>query len=158
MVNQSILQAMITEQTCGDACWHAKEDICRCSCGGRNHGILRTADGERPERTRKIKGAMYQLIAVSPAPEVCECAHDAYEPIDNLHRTIENRAIERKVCTFGDIYYAQGYRMEHLPVFTKTASDGEIERWPELAIWRNSGKWFKPLTLWLRVDFISLKD
>ena len=28
---QTLIQAMITEQTCGDACWHAKEDICRCS-------------------------------------------------------------------------------------------------------------------------------
>jgi len=150
------VKVFITEQTCGDACWHAKEDICRCSCGGRNHGILRSADGIQPSRTRKIKGAMYQLIAVSPSPEVCSCAIDAYRPIENMHKQIENKAIETGLCTFGDIYYAECYRMKHLPVYTKTASASEIERWSELSQWRNCDKWFKPLTLWLRVDMLEL--
>lgn len=56
--------AILTTQTCGDACWHAREDICRCSCGGRNHGCLRTGKGTRPERTSKIDGEMYRLKAV----------------------------------------------------------------------------------------------
>lgn len=38
---KTMLEALYTEHTCGDACWHAHEDICRCSCGGRNHGCLR---------------------------------------------------------------------------------------------------------------------
>ena len=30
----------LTEATCGFNCWLAKEHICRCSCGGKNHGIM----------------------------------------------------------------------------------------------------------------------
>lgn len=64
MVTQSVIQAIMSERTCGEACWEAREDICRCSCGGRNHGIYRTT-GTRPERTRKLNGYRYQLVAVA---------------------------------------------------------------------------------------------
>src|SRR6476660_3896296 len=60
----STLIAYMTEQTCGDACWHAREDICRCSCGGKNHGCLRDANGDQPVRTSRIDGYMYELRAV----------------------------------------------------------------------------------------------
>ncbi len=52
-----------TQSTCGEACWEAREDICRCSCGGKNHGILRKG-GERPQRTRKMQQYRYTLQAV----------------------------------------------------------------------------------------------
>jgi len=154
--NKTILEALYTEQTCGDACWHAKEDICRCSCGGKNHGCLRTEDGEQPARTRRIKDMMYQLVAVSPSPDVCSCANDAYKPIDELHKSIIDRGIAEGKFTFGDIYYAEGYRMHALPCYTKTATDSEIKRWAELSMWRNTDKWFKPLTLWVRIDMLEL--
>ena len=54
--------ALLTGATCGDACWHAREDICRCSCGGKNHGILLGTDGKQPTRTRKIGGKFYEYI------------------------------------------------------------------------------------------------
>jgi hypothetical protein len=50
--------------TCGDHCWHAKELVCRCSCGGANHGILLTKDGIQPQRTRKIDGKFYELVSI----------------------------------------------------------------------------------------------
>ena len=53
----------LTSTTCGFACWEAREEVCRCSCGGRNHGILRDG-GEMPKRTCKIKGFWYELHAV----------------------------------------------------------------------------------------------
>lgn len=56
--------AIMTSQTCGEACWHATEDICRCSCGGKNHGCLRNGDGTQPERTCRIGGLRYKLIGV----------------------------------------------------------------------------------------------
>jgi hypothetical protein len=31
--------ATLTTAPCTSKCWHAEEDVCRCSCGGRNHGI-----------------------------------------------------------------------------------------------------------------------
>lgn len=155
--HKTVLEALYTQHTCGDACWRAKDDICHCSCGGKNHGCLRSEDGEQPARTKRIKGMMYQLAAVSPAPENCSCAVDAYEPIDNLHHTINDNAINSGLCTFGDIHYAEGYRMNNLPCYTKTPSDGEIQRWPEFAAWRDQTvKWFKPVALWVRVDMIHL--
>jgi hypothetical protein len=58
------LVAILTAATCGDGCWHAREEICRCSCGGANHGILTRADGKQPNRTRKVKGELFELVAV----------------------------------------------------------------------------------------------
>ena len=156
--NKDLIQAIYTERTCGDACWRAKDDICHCSCGGRNHGCLRGEHGEQPPRTKKIKGMMYQLIAVSPNPEVCQCANDAWRPIEDQLKTIEDRAIKTGVCTYGDLYYAEGYRWNNLPCYAKTPSDGEIERWAELTLWRNKTNFYKPLCLWLRVDLLQLKD
>jgi hypothetical protein len=43
----SSLFAIMTEATCGEACWSAKEEVCRCSCGGKNHGIYKTDDLQR---------------------------------------------------------------------------------------------------------------
>lgn len=55
--------AIMTSQTCGEACWHAREEVCRCSCGGKNHGCL-SHGGQRPERTSRIDGHLYKLQAV----------------------------------------------------------------------------------------------
>jgi len=55
---------LVPGMTCGAACWMAREDVCRCSCNGVNHGIMRQG-GEQPERTRHKQGIMYQLIAVT---------------------------------------------------------------------------------------------
>ncbi len=52
--------------TCGDHCWHAREVDCRCSCGGKNHGIL-LRGGEVPKRTRKIAGSFYELMEIGTA-------------------------------------------------------------------------------------------
>jgi hypothetical protein len=154
--NQSLIQAMVTEQTCGDACWHAREDICRCSCGGRNHGCLRTEDGQQPSRTRKIKGAMYQLVAVESYES--DNKNTTESRIFNLERNIENEGINLKLWTYGDINWAEGYRMEHLPTFVKTASEDEVKRWPELSQWKevvDKSFWYRPITLWLRIDFVD---
>lgn len=61
------LAAILTGHTCGEACWHARDEVCHCSCGGKNHGILRTKDGTRPERTCKKNGQFYTLAGVAPS-------------------------------------------------------------------------------------------
>ena len=53
-----------TMSTCGEACWEAREDVCRCSCNGKNHGVLRNGN-ERPARTCKIQGYWYELHTVT---------------------------------------------------------------------------------------------
>lgn len=56
------ITSIFSDITCGAGCWEAKEDVCRCSCGGRNHGIhLR---GGSAERTAKIDGKRYKLLQV----------------------------------------------------------------------------------------------
>lgn len=67
--------AALTSQTCGEPCWHAREEICRCSCGGRNHGCLTHADGIAPDRTAKIDGERYKLIAVGNYRDLLPEAH-----------------------------------------------------------------------------------
>lgn len=62
--SRGMVFAVLTSQTCGEACWHAVEDVCRCSCGGKNHGCLRVAGGTRPERTSRIDGHVYKLVGV----------------------------------------------------------------------------------------------
>jgi hypothetical protein len=99
---------------------------------------------------------MYQLVAVSPSPDKCDCAHSAWEPIESLNKAVLHKAIETGLCTYGDINYADGYRMENFPCYVKTATDGEITRWAEFSAWRNSGKWFKPVALWVRMDMLQL--
>ena len=67
-----------SEITCGEGCWSAKDNICVCSCSGRNHGIYRT--GEIPERTSKINGYRYKLIAVGKRS-------DLYPESDKINAT-----------------------------------------------------------------------
>lgn len=71
------LFSAITDATCGEACWSAREDVCRCSCGGKNHGITRNGAGI-PERTRKKQGRVYKLIAVTGYGEACDLAREDY--------------------------------------------------------------------------------
>lgn len=54
----------LLHRTCGDHCWHAREEICRCSCGGVNHGILKDPNNKIPQRTRRIGTTFYVLEAV----------------------------------------------------------------------------------------------
>ena len=63
-IASELIDAVATLQTCGDACWYAKEDTCRCSCIGANHGILKVDGAERPSRTRRVKQDRFDLIAV----------------------------------------------------------------------------------------------
>src|SRR5580692_7655269 len=69
-----MLHHIFSEQTCGEACWSAREDECRCSCGGKNHGILRTATGTRPARESKIAGVRHTLHSVGSYREMMSLA------------------------------------------------------------------------------------
>jgi hypothetical protein len=64
MLNNDVLAAIYTETTCGEACWFAREDTCRCSCNGRNHGCLKVEGAERPPRTRRVQGVRYRMYGI----------------------------------------------------------------------------------------------
>jgi len=110
------LVAILTGHTCGDACWHAREEICRCSCGGKNHGILRTANGVRPVRTRKIDGNFYELVAICiPGTSNAEEKRISDERFPGLDW-----------CGYGD------YRPEKtMPVLARKISESQA-KWPEV--------------------------
>jgi hypothetical protein len=141
MVTQSIIQAMITEQTCGEMCWHAKEDICRCSCGGRNHGVLRTQDGIQPDRTSKIDGDMYTLIGVSK------------DYADIYHKAQEINVAAGKYFVDKQHSYSYTWREtdKHAPARLKPANQSQIERWTELTAYRNIERWEHVYLLWQKV-------
>ncbi len=147
MTQNAVLAAIQTETTCGAACWMALEDICRCSCGGRNHGVLRSANGVQPTRTRKIDGHVYTLLAVEAPDGSCRAV--SMGPIQALEREIVNAAVAAGSWSRYAWASTPGY-----PIKVKTAAAGEVDRWPELAAWREGSKWYpwRPLVAWIRSD------
>ncbi len=54
----------LTTTTCAANCWLAKEDVCRCMCGGANHGALLIDGTEQPTRTMSRQGRRFELVAL----------------------------------------------------------------------------------------------
>lgn len=124
MVDRSTLMAtaILTGHTCGEACWAAREDVCRCSCGGVNHGVLRDANGIRPVRTRRVDNHWYELEAVVPgyraAMDYVRAANDA-----------EGRPFQ--------VSYAIRPSWGPAPVLAIcTATKAQVKAWPELTSFR----------------------
>ena len=108
------IAAFLTEATCGEPCWQAREDIYQCSCGGKNHGCMRGADGIMPAHTAKIDGTRYELRAVG-----------------NVEA--EAQALNRAA---GITYHYAHTAREHygyIPVaLMRSATKAQLEKWPEL--------------------------
>lgn len=115
-------RTVITESTCGEACWEAREEICRCSCNGGNHGIYRR--GERPERTSKINGFVYKLVGVGSYTKTRRAAKEM------------NDVSPKRVSKISDTLTYTYYWRETdkgAPARVKRATQSQIERWNELA-------------------------
>jgi hypothetical protein len=91
---QALIMAVLTGSTCGEACWHAAEDVCRCSCGGKNHGILKNG-GERPERTCKIQGRFYRLGAVGTWLDIRKLSHEYNVPNGDYSKMRRIQAVDK---------------------------------------------------------------
>ena len=52
--------------TCAEACWNAREDVCRCACNGANHGCLLVNGAPAPGRTKRTADTRWRLHAVTP--------------------------------------------------------------------------------------------
>jgi hypothetical protein len=61
MSNLYNLLANLIEDTCGEACWNAKQEECKCSCGGENHGIHLQNPKAVVLRTKRKGNHWYQL-------------------------------------------------------------------------------------------------
>jgi len=141
----------LTGATCGEACWKAYEDICRCSCGGVNHACLRSQNGQRPDRTSRVKSHAYILYAV---------ANDYRDGV-RIQNTINGAAYDAGVAQpyIGYDGTQHGYYPwrpgdDGVPAVRKTATAAQIKTWPELASFRNKpyNSYDAPSTLWLRLD------
>lgn len=132
--------AILTSTTCGEACWHALEDVCRCSCGGKNHGCLRDGNGVQPVRTRKIAGERYKLRAVGEGSR---------EIAEELNRR-QWKQVERPIVTHDGKRMQYKYRWRETdpgaPARVTYATQSEVERWPELAAYR--GQRERPAICW----------
>ena len=125
----------LSGQTCGEACWHAREDICRCSCGGANHGCLRDGDGERPVRTCRMDGYRRELVAVG-----------TYVECDDIARP------SNKAAGVSFLYAPTSSQTYHrgIPARMRMATKGQVERWPELAAYR--GQQVRPYLVWILLE------
>lgn len=140
--------AVFTSQTCGEACWHAREDVCRCSCGGKNHGCL-SHGGERPERTAKIGGERYKLIGVGKHK-------DLYADACRINREAGYKALDKPSLvtncdgesSWHQYYYTWCTTDNGAPARLKTAS-AQQRNWSELAGWKDEREVY---LLWERID------
>lgn len=114
--------------TCSILCWVAQEDVCHCSCGGVNHGCLRTALGVQPVRSRKISGRFYELTAVCNGyGEVLDYRRDHPEIFNG--KTVTKNATALEISKWPELTSFRG----------KTAVDRCIK--PVVCIWTLSTKY-----------------
>jgi len=110
------VMAILTGHTCGEACWHARELVCRCSCGGANHGILKLANGIQPDRTMRKGDDVYTLAAV--ASSYTEAA------------AIETEILKTRFVGI-DVWAYGSYReCANMPVLQRKASASQL-KWTE---------------------------
>lgn len=156
----SPLAAFFSEKTCSEACWEAREDVCRCSCFGKNHGCMRDASGIRPERTARIDGVRYVLKAT---------AEDQTREVPHLADAI-NKANPRTSGSqmSSGAFYPWTSTDRGAPARVKNASKDQLARWPELASYRERIAEIRsrrhapieyfyiwPVLLWVREDIAS---
>ncbi len=139
--------AILTENTCGEACWCAREEICRCSCGGKNHGILRTPEGTQPVRTSKIDGYRYELLAVGKREEL----HD------QIKRLMASLPIRSEQWAESNHYvYHWEYTEKGSPIRVKYATPVQCEHWNELKMFRgiDTREFYRksPALIWKRTE------
>jgi len=152
------LMAVLTSQTCGEACWHAREEVCRCECGGRNHGCLRTADGLRPTRSAKIQGVSYELKAVGwggthgrESERLNHWTNVGFRGLDPMKQG--DRCIQL-------YYYTWSNTDQGAPARLKPASRDQLTRWEELRGFTDPDKLrFKGVfLLWVRRDYPAIVE
>jgi hypothetical protein len=133
--------AVLTGSTCGDACWHAREEVCRCSCGGANHGILNRG-GCQPVRNSKVSGEFFELVAVIPGRAEGECWNDVSKRINaELDRICNERF--PGVDSYGYGQYREG---TIFPVIDRKISPSQA-KWPEVQAVPNAFRliWSRPV-------------
>jgi hypothetical protein len=137
------VEYILTDATCSESCWHAKEAVCRCSCGGKNHGCLvnSNGDGLQPVRSCKIDGFRYELKAVGTNWDVSKQSSQ-----------LCREAGPRVVTYPSGRSFTTRWRDNDkgAPARVKLASREQVARWPELSTYVGSSR--RPYLLWVKVD------
>lgn len=140
---RSGLLSLLTDTTCGEACWHAREEVCRCECGGKNHGCLRTKGGEQPVRACRIAGFRYELVAVGKFSDLYTKAQAINEA--GGFSSVDARMPEHRY------HYTHKETEDGSPARLKPASAAQVEKWAELTAWKGKNA-DRPYLLWKRTD------
>lgn len=138
-----------TEATCSDPCWYAREDVCRCSCGGKNHGILRTPGGGLPPRTRRVYGERYELAGIvgySLEDHGCYALHEraARDQADQING---GAAAGRAGLTKREWAPDERHR-----VFYAQASKQQMDAWSELRPYMADTGSRRPFMIWRMIE------
>ena len=136
----NLAMAILTGSTCGDNCWHAREDVCHCSCGGKNHGIL-TVGGTAPVRSSKVDGEFYELVAVIPGRGEGEAWYDVNKRI----RAEFNRVVNDRFPGVDCWAYGPWREGKTMPVIDRKPSVSQL-KWAEVASVPNPARliWARP--------------
>lgn len=139
------IMAVLTSQTCGENCWHAKEEICRCSCGGVNHGCLLVKGAEQPVRASRIDGAMYELAEVGVHDyEIDKRLRSEFPPMmiraESIPQYCDKDLIGQK-----RIYFTS--KSKNSPLRVKPATKEQLAKWPELKAFRDLPPYRLPVYL-----------
>lgn len=136
-VRTSQLIHALSDITCGENCWNAKEEICRCECGGKNHGIhLR---GENAVRACRINGRRYELVSVGKHADLFRQAQALIRErdIESGKAFVQDGVLmERSTYTGIEriIRYSPPVRLDCIaPYELKYASLPQCLKWKELA-------------------------
>lgn len=142
-----ILEAVLTNRTCAENCWYARESVCRCSCGGRNHGILLIAGKERPPRTKRVKRITYVLDGIAVGRK-------------NSEQYAEELRIKMDIPWIDTFRYTLHTDWgKPCPIAIQAATDQQINSWKELATykdwksqgqsWRERTEEYQPFLIWV---------
>jgi hypothetical protein len=171
-------QSVFTDATCGEACWHAREEVCRCSCGGKNHGVLNDPSGKQPDRMAKIAGFPYALKAIGEWDTVMDQAAEinrlaGYRSVDTARLVIDGlggpalskeslvlAAQERaagKEVWWSQYHYQWSYTDEGAPTRVTRATEERIKRWKEVAN-AVTPTLLRPALLWIRTQMPTMPE
>lgn len=148
LLNLHGIKSFLSDITCGEACWEAREDVCHCSCGGKNHGIHRR--GGTAERTAKIDGYKYKLEAVGKHRDLIQTAGEINGSIN--------------INGFWDFSYKSFklVRRSHLDkgaaARVKYATQAQVDKWKELEAFKGEDRYHSDAALlWVLYDIEDFK-
>ena len=141
-----MIEATITTQTCGVACWAARGKICHCSCGGKNHGVIaeiQVSGSDLPPaipiRRRRIGGTTYKLGHIVPAM-------DRAAPVG----TTGWRGADKIASDAYDVFWPtvpKAGLLPHPKVFCQRVAKAAWKKWPETQSYEEI-----PWLVWVRED------